>query len=182
MSGKLVFGNRAGKACWHHRAPHLPIAQGQYWGYTWGMLKNLPLVVVFIAVSGCNAPLTFHGGDQPIDPDVLVMESPGDDVLRPRARATDPEVAAVPTPRADGFVGETLAGLGTPAERGLWLRTGLVADTRNGRIVTADGRNLALELRASDAEPGAGSQISLMAMQALGLPLGDLAILRVFVD
>ncbi|MCL4675313.1 MAG: D-galactarate dehydratase [Pararhodobacter sp.] len=107
-------------------------------------------------------------------------------MLRPRARSgpaqPGAEQAAPPVPAQDGFLGETLAGLGAPGETGLWLRTGLVGENQRGRIVTETGRSLTLELRASGAAPGAGSQISLMAMQSLGLTLGQLATLRVYVD
>lgn len=139
------------------------------------------LVPGLLVLVGCSAPLSLLGRDASPDPQVAVTEMPGDDVMRPRARQEQARPAP-PAPAADGFVGETLAGLGAPGETGLWLRTGLVAETTRGRIVTEAGRSLTLELRASGAEPGAGSQISLMAMQSLGLAFGQLATLRVYVD
>lgn len=48
-----------------------------------------------------------------------------------------------------------------------------------GRVETAAGRSVGVELRPSGREPGAGSQISLSAMRALDLPLTALATLRV---
>jgi len=146
------------------------------------MLKTALPIVMILTVSACSLPMTFHGGDSPVEPEIAVLESPGDDVLRPRARAGQSTTPAASTPTTDGFLGETLAGLGSPAEQGLWLRTGLVSDTQTGRVVSEAGNRLTLELRPSGAAPSAGSQISLAAMQSLGLTLGQLATLRVYVD
>ena len=54
--------------------------------------------------------------------------------------------------------------------------------TLGGRVTTAAGQSVALELRPSGAAPTAGSHLSLAAMRALGLPLGQLATIRVFAD
>ena len=108
--------------------------------------------------------------------------NPGDEVLRPLVRplAGAAPTPAPPAPAPDGFLGETLAGLGAPTDRGLWLATGLVATPTPGRIETASGGALEVELRPTGAAPSAGSQFSLQAMQALGLPLSQLATLRVY--
>lgn len=146
------------------------------------MLKPAFPFVILATLSACSLPLSFHGGDNPVDPQIAVSESPGDDVLRPRARGDQTDVPAAPAPAADGYLGETLAGLGSPTEAGMWLRTGLVTRPQPGRIVTDTGRSQTLELRPTGASPDAGSQVSLAAMQALGLHLGQLATLRVYVD
>jgi hypothetical protein len=66
--------------------------------------------------------------------------------------------------------------LGPPGDQGLWLSTALVQEVAQGRVVTADGTSLAVELR-----PGSGGALlSLAAFQALGLPLTALPELRVF--
>ena len=66
--------------------------------------------------------------------------------------------------------------LGPPAEQGLWLKTDLVTETTQGRIETADGKSLTLELR-----PGTGGALlSLAAFQALGLSLTGLPEMTVF--
>lgn len=117
------------------------------------------------------------------EPAPAVTESPGPEVLRPRAR---PATTAAPAPAAavatDGRLGETLAGLGAPGEAGLWLRTGLVTAPRPGRIVTATGASLDVELRPSGTAASAGSQLSLAAMRALALPLTQLAAMTVYAD
>lgn len=109
-----------------------------------------------------------------------MTESPGPEVLRPLARpGTAP--AAAPAP-VSGLLGETLAALGAPGEAGMWLRTGLVTAPRPGRIVTATGATQAVELRPSGTAASAGSQMSLAAMRALGLPLTQLATVQVYAD
>jgi hypothetical protein len=143
-------------------------------------------LVSILLVAGCAAAVSDlgFGRDRGVSsPDVAVTEEPGDDVMRPRARHGDDLPAGeTPQPDADGFIGETLASLGAPAEAGLWLRTGLVAEVREGRVERIGGESVTLELRPSGGNPGAGSQISLAAMQVLRLPLNELATLRVYVS
>lgn len=115
------------------------------------------------------------------EPAVAVTEMPDEGVIRPRARTAATETAPTPpSPAPDGLLGEALAGLGAPGEAGLWLRTGLVREPRRGRVVTETGAALELDLRPTGADPGAGSHLSLTAMRTLGLPLTQLATLRVY--
>lgn len=110
--------------------------------------------------------------------------------LRPRGRTADALDTTTPAQRAAATqaarstqgarLGETLAGLGNPAEAGFWLVTGLVDRPRQGRLVAASGAAVAVELRPSGGAPGGGSRISLAALRALDLPLTDLATLQVF--
>jgi hypothetical protein len=66
--------------------------------------------------------------------------------------------------------------LGPPAEQGLWLSSPLVSAVTQGRVVTASGQSLALELR-----PGTGAALlSLAAFQALKLPLTELPEVTVY--
>lgn len=148
-------------------------------------MKTPLLFFVVLSLAACSMPGLPGRDTAPVEPAPNVTENPGDDVLRPLGRPLlDPVTGAQetppPEPAADGFLGETLAGLGAPAERGLWLATGLVATVQQGRIEAPSGGTLEVELRPTGAAPSAGSQISLQAMQALGLPLGQLATLRVF--
>ena len=68
-------------------------------------------------------------------------------------------------------LGTTLATLGNPAEPGIWIATPLVQAVTAGRVETAGGEAINLELRPSGGAVGSGSEISLPAMQLLGLPL-----------
>jgi len=149
-------------------------------------MKTPQLFFVALSLAACSLPGLPGREAAPVEPAPNVTENPGDNVLRPLGRplldteAGTQETPPPPEPAADGFLGETLAGLGAPAERGLWLATGLVANLQQGRIEAPSGGTLVVELRPTGAAPSAGSQISLQAMQALGLPLGQLATLRVF--
>jgi len=141
-------------------------------------------------------------------PDVGVTVDPGPEVVRPLRRAGPDPAGAAPRPlaprgrtaealdtttpaeraaaaaaarAAEGrALGETLAGLGSPAEPGFWLLTGLTDRVRPGRVTTAAGTALAVELRPSGGPAGAGSLLSLAAIRALGLPLTELAMVQVF--
>ncbi len=78
------------------------------------------------------------------------------------------------------MLGRTLASLGDPSRPGLWLRTGLVDTARKGTVTLAnDDAQVAVELRPADTAPGAGSQMSLAAFRALGVPLTELVAVRV---
>lgn len=117
---------------------------------------------------------------------------PGASGLRPPTGARTAEVfdtttqaervAAVAAPAAPGQqLGRTIASLGPPGEPGFWLRTGLVQEVAEGRVLHApSGASVRLELRPSGATPGSGSQLSLPAFRALGLPLTALPALTVF--
>jgi hypothetical protein len=88
------------------------------------------------------------------------------------------KAAALAQPSASGEreLGKAVVALGPPGEQGLWLSTALVQGVVQGRVVTADGTSLAVELR-----PGTGGALlSLAAFQALGLPLTALPEVTVF--
>jgi hypothetical protein len=88
------------------------------------------------------------------------------------------KAAALAAPASGGEreLGKTVVALGPPAEQGIWLSSALVKETAQGRIVTAAGKSLAVELR-----PGTGGALlSLAAFQALGLSLTDLPEVTVF--
>ena len=85
-----------------------------------------------------------------------------------------PETDAAPEDIAAGALGTTLASLGDATVQGLWLETPLVTAPRPGRV-TADGASVDVQLIPSGGLEGAGSRLSLAAMQALGLPLTAIA-------
>jgi hypothetical protein len=88
------------------------------------------------------------------------------------------KAAALAAPAAAGerALGQVTVALGPPAEQGIWLRSALVSETVMGRVETAGGQSLAVELR-----PGTGAALlSLAAFQALGLSLTDLPVVTVF--
>jgi hypothetical protein len=88
------------------------------------------------------------------------------------------KAAALAAPAAGGEheLGKVVVALGPPAEQGIWLSTGLVDEVVQGRIETAAGKSLTLELR-----PGTGGALlSLAAFQALGLSLTELPQVTVY--
>jgi hypothetical protein len=88
-------------------------------------------------------------------------------------KTTAEEKAAALSAPAQGDerqLGRVVVALGPPTDQGIWLSTALVKEVTRGRIITADGKSLAIELR-----PGSGAALlSLAAYQALGLPLTSL--------
>lgn len=110
---------------------------------------------------------------------------------RPAARATVAELdtttaeqraaaAEVPAAGAEERLGTTVASLGNPNEGGLWMKTPLVSERADGRIVNpATGKSAKVELIPL-AGGGSGSQVSLSALQLLGVSLTSLPTLEVF--
>jgi hypothetical protein len=83
---------------------------------------------------------------------------------------------AQPASGNERALGSAIVALGPPAQTGLWLSSPLVTAVTRGRVVTASGQSLALELR-----PGTGAALlSLAAFQALKLPLTELPEVTVF--
>ena len=83
---------------------------------------------------------------------------------------------AAPAPSGERELGKVVVALGPPAEQGIWLSSPLVTEVAQGRIVTAAGKSLAVELR-----PGTGGALlSLAAFQALGLSLTELPQVTVY--
>ncbi len=80
-------------------------------------------------------------------------------------------------------LGRTIASLGDVAEAGFWLKTPLVIAPTEGRVVWADnGNSVNVSLIPKQGEATSGSQISLGAMRALGIPLTALPALIVFAN
>jgi len=92
-------------------------------------------------------------------------------------------VAAVAAPDAGGAreLGRTIAALGDPTDPGFWAKTPLVDEVQPGRLDYPEtGKSVLVELRPLEAEPGAGSQVSLPALRLLEAPLTALPELIVF--
>ncbi|UWQ21206.1 hypothetical protein [Jannaschia sp. W003] len=78
------------------------------------------------------------------------------------------EAATAP---ASALGAETVS-LGDPADAGLWVKTGLVSSETSGTVTASSGEKIAVTLRPLGGAGGA--QISLSALQGLGLPLAGL--------
>lgn len=96
-------------------------------------------------------------------------------------QTTDAEKAAAtaaPSAGAERELGRVVVALGSPAEQGFWLKSALVAAPGKGRVVTAGGKSVNVDL-----QPGTGAALlSLAAYRALGLGLTDLPELQVFAN
>lgn len=144
------------------------------------MTKVMISLSLFALLAGCaGLPFLQRG---PSAPPVVAEEGAsaaqsGEGQQRPILRPVQSE--ATPS-AASGPLGTTIASLGSPAETGLWLKTPLVAQTGPGRVQAASGASVNVTLIPIDGANTAGSRMSLQAMQALGLPLTDLAEVSVF--
>lgn len=82
---------------------------------------------------------------------------------------------------AETRLGTTIASLGDPTEGGFWIKTPLVKARGIGRIVNpANGKSARVDLIPLDGEQGGGSQVSLPALQLIGVSLTDLPTIEVF--
>jgi len=90
---------------------------------------------------------------------------------------------AVVEPAGEQKLGTTNVSLGSPADPGIWLKTGLVSALQEGRAeYPANGKSVNLELRPSGGDAAASSQMSLAAMRLLEIPLTALADVDVFAN
>ena len=93
-------------------------------------------------------------------------------------QTTAAEKAAAKAPAAGGerALGKAVVALGSPAEQGFWIKSALIAAPGKGRVVTASGATVNVDLL-----PGTGGGLlSLAAFRALGLGLTDLPEVTVY--
>lgn len=92
-----------------------------------------------------------------------------DTVSETEKEAARAAAAAAP---AGGELGTVTVALGDPADPGLWVKSDLVSADTAGTVRTGGGEAIAVTLRPLGSD--GGPQISLSALQALGLPLAGL--------
>ncbi|MGG7644021.1 hypothetical protein ACQ5SP_04325 [Rhodovulum sp. YNF3179] len=109
--------------------------------------------------------------DAASSPQDVAVETPDDGTARPAPRPAAP----------DGVLGRTVASLGDVGEPGLWLKTPLVGSERPGRVERI-GTGDAVSVTLRPLAEGGGGQLSLQAMQALGLPLTALPEVIVYAE
>ncbi|OYX17896.1 MAG: hypothetical protein B7Z04_13655 [Rhodobacterales bacterium 32-66-9] len=137
--------------------------------------------VLGLAMSGCA--LLRQMAEGPAGPAPAVSAGdPGPAGARSAAAldtttARDRAVAlAAPAQAGERALGKVVVALAPPAKPGIWLSSPLVTAVAPGRIVTAAGKSLAVELR-----PGTGGALlSLAGFRALGLGLTDLPEVTVY--
>lgn len=116
----------------------------------------------------------------PVEPTVVLPPPPGANTAEALDTTTEAQrAAAVAAPvTLTRELGKTTVALGSPIEPGFWLRSPLVAAPAKGKVVTAGGASVAVDL-----QPGSGgSLLSLPAYRALGLSLTDLPEVTVFAE
>ncbi|KGJ04649.1 hypothetical protein SAMN04487972_10727 [Paracoccus halophilus] len=95
-----------------------------------------------------------------------------------RAQKAD---AAAPPVAAERRLGSTIASLGDPSVPGFWVKTPLVRSEVQGRILNpANGKSAKVRLIPLAGPASAGSQVSLPALQLIGVSLTDLPMIEVY--
>jgi hypothetical protein len=159
------------------------------------MMKSPLLLIPLVFVTACSG-LPFIGGQDgsAFGPAASIDQRPetrpgSGDALAPPAGAStvsaldttsaEAKAEALATPANTGkevALGETPVSLGNVTEGGLWLRSALVKTAGPGRVVTASGASLLVDLIPGDG----AAQLSLSAFRALGLSLTDLPKVTIF--
>ncbi|MEM7596719.1 MAG: hypothetical protein AAF382_03415 [Pseudomonadota bacterium] len=149
--------------------------------------------VATLALTGCGVvPDGLFGPRDRPDPVVEVAPAPEEGAIPEDARtaeefdttSADDRAAALEAASSSGGeteLGTTIATLGDVTQTGIWLKTPLVSEAAQGRVKsTENGKAVAVDLIPLEADPGAGSRISLAAMRLLEVDLTSLAELQVY--
>ncbi len=149
---------------------------------------TLLLVLAAFALGGCGALNRVRGvpdsnpapGVSPpneiateIAPAVETSALPGAQSAAALDQTTEAERAAAvaaPAVAAQRELGRIVVGLGPVTEQGFWLKSALVTAPAKGRVVTATGASVAVDLLPSEG----GALLSLAAFRALELSLTEL--------
>ena len=95
-----------------------------------------------------------------------------------QSRAAEKAAAAAEPASGARVLGKAVVALGSPAEQGFWLKSALVVTAGKGRVVTAGGASVNVDLI-----PGEGAALlSLAAFRALGLGLTDLPEVTIYAE
>ena len=97
------------------------------------------------------------------------------------ATAPPPQLETMTDPATgERRLGTTVASLGDPSQPGFWVKTPLVQSETDGRIVNpANGKSAKVRLLPLGSA-GGGSQVSLPALQLIGVSLTDLPTLEIY--
>lgn len=153
-----------------------------------GMMRTIPLLMIVTLASGCAVVDRLRPAPKvdvalqpeavappPANPAVL-GEGKSAAALDTTTAAERAEALAAPAASGERELGKVVVSLGSPAEQGIWLRTTLVKAAGKGRVVTAGGQSVAVDLLPVTS----GAQLSLAAYRALGLSLTDLPEVTVY--
>lgn len=159
------------------------------------MRHVLALILAALALSGCAVMDRFRGvpdsNPSPgvstateLAPAVETSALPGGAAAQ-SAEALDQTTAAeravavaAPATGAERELGRVVVGLGPVMEQGFWLRSTLVTVPGKGRVVTATGASVAVDLLPGEG----GALLSLAAFRALQLSLTELPEVLVYAN
>ncbi|MEH6786762.1 hypothetical protein [Paracoccus sp. (in: a-proteobacteria)] len=167
------------------------------------MRMTTPAILSVMVLAACQ-PLATTTGDRPsntvqparIESDLspqqvaaataITRAPPPPPSARASARQLDTttaeqKAAAAGAPEAaESRLGSTVASLGDPTQGGFWIKTPLVKARGIGRIVNpANGKSAKVDLIPL-AGGGSGSQVSLPALQLIGVSLTELPTIEVY--
>lgn len=95
-------------------------------------------------------------------------------------RAERAQAAAAPA-GGERRLGTTIASLGDPSQPGFWIKTPMVSAAGDGRILNpANGKSVKVRMMPLDGPVSGGSQVSLPALQMMGVSLTDLPMIEVY--
>lgn len=173
------------------------IARGPMSDYPFAMRIIAPIFLLLALTSGCSvldrivperraSAATPEGLTEPAPVgEPLTAMQPVGQTGAATAAALDQTTAAekkaamaAPVAAGERALGKVAVSLGNPAEQGFWLRTTLVSAPGKGRVETAGGQSVAVDLLPGQS----GAQLSLAAFRALGLTLTDLPEVTVFAN
>ena len=155
------------------------------------------IIAPFLMVASCDRSETVHS-ERPSDAltsaatSVVAAATPTLTAPPPKASArtaadfdtTSAEQrakAAQPAASAERKLGDTIASLGDPTQPGFWIKTPLVKAPGQGRIVNPENnRSSKVELIPLAGPASGGSQVSLPALQLIGVDLTDLPTVTVY--
>jgi hypothetical protein len=152
------------------------------------MMRSYAVVLVGLVLSGCAlfrpeaapvaAPAAPAVAAPPPNPGVLGAAGQSADALDQSSADDIAAATAAPEPAGERELGKVVVALGSPAEQGFWIKTALAAAPGKGRVVTASGASVNVDLI-----PGTGGALlSLAAFRQLGLPLTDLPEVTVYAN
>ncbi|MFC3179934.1 hypothetical protein [Cypionkella sinensis] len=144
---------------------------------------NMILLSAVLGLAGCGMMQTEKAPEAPVAsaaPVARPVIGAGKSAAALDSTTAAERAAAVAAKPAGGerSLGTAVVALGSPAEQGLWVKSPLVTVKAKGRVVTAGGASVAVDLL-----PGSGAaSLSLAAFRALGLGLTDLPEVTIYAE
>jgi hypothetical protein len=128
--------------------------------------------------AAAEAPAPAPVPEGPLSATTPLGQAQSADALDQTTEAEKAAATAAPAAGGERNLGAVVVALGSPAEQGFWLRSALVTEPGKGRVVTATGQSVNVDL-----QPGTGAALlSLAAFRQLGLGLTDLPEVQVYAN